>query len=248
MNFTLEICSNSVQSALNAQTAGATRIELCDNLWASGTTPSHGCIKKSRELLDIKLFVLIRPRSGDFVYSDLEMDVIKEDIKACKAMGVDGIVSGVLHADNTIDLERTKQLIELSKPLPFTFHRAFDVTPNLYQSLDELISIGADRILTSGGLDRAAKASEIIKKLFLKSNGQISILPGGGINETNVTSLFTSGCREFHMTGNAVCKSPAQIPPLLLNGTTDIPEQNYSESSVDKIQKVVSILEGHFGH
>jgi len=165
MNYTLEICSNSAQSALNAQEAGVTRVELCSNLWESGTTPSYGSIKKARELLDIQLFVLIRPRGGDFIYSDLDFDIMKEDIIACKAMGVDGIVSGVLNTDNTIAIDRTKELIELSSPLPFTFHRAFDITPNLFQSLEELISLNVDRVLTSGGLESVANASEIITKL-----------------------------------------------------------------------------------
>ena len=135
MNYTLEICSNSTQSALNAQIAGAKRVELWSNLWESGTTPSYGSIKRARNLLDIQVFILIRPRGGDFVYSELEFDIIKEDILLCKEIGVDGIVSGVLKPDNSIDLPRTQELIELSKPLPFTFHRAFDITPDLFQSL-----------------------------------------------------------------------------------------------------------------
>ena len=246
MNFTLEICSNSVQSALNAQVAGATRVELCDSLWESGTTPSYGTIKKARELLDIQLFVLIRPRGGDFVYSDLEFDIIKEDIIACKAMGVDGIVSGVLNADNTIAVERTKELIELSTPLPFTFHRAFDITPNLYQSLETLISLKADRVLTSGGLKNAANASEIIAKLHQLAARKISIQPGGGINATNIERLLSTGCTEFHMTGNTICKSPAAITSLALNSTPSIPEQDYLESSIKKIEKVLAQLDNHF--
>lgn len=246
MGFTLEICSNSVQSALNAQTAGATRVELCDNLWESGTTPSHGAIKKARELLNIQLFVLIRPRGGDFVYSDLEFDIIKENIVACKALGVDGIVSGVLNPDSTIDMERTKELVELSKPLPFTFHRAFDVTPDLFHSLQELISLKVDRVLTSGGLASAANAQEVITKLCELAAEQISIQPGGGIDETNIHQLFSTGCTEFHLTGHAVCKSPAPVAALPLNGTSDIPEQDYLESSVDKIQQVISQLEEYF--
>lgn len=247
MNYTLEICSNSVQSALNAQSAGATRVELCDNLWESGTTPSHGAIKKARALLEIQLFVLIRPRGGDFVYSDLEFDIIKEDIIACKDMGVDGIVSGVLNTDNTIDIERTKELIALSRPLPFTFHRAFDVTPNLPQSLDQLISLGADRVLTSGGRDSAPDAHEVINQLCQRGKDQINILPGGGINEANIAKLFSTGCREFHLTGNALRKSPAQEVSLKLNGTTSIPERDYFESSTEQIKKVIDQLEGHFG-
>ena len=132
--YVLEICSNSTQSALNAQIAGAKRVELCSSLWESGTTPSYASIKKARELLQIELFVLIRPRGGDFIYSDLEFEIMKENILMCKELGVDGIVSGVLNEDNTIDIKRTKELVEQSKPLPFTFPRAFDVTPSLPNS------------------------------------------------------------------------------------------------------------------
>lgn len=246
MNYTLEICSNSTQSALNAQEAGATRVELCSNLWESGTTPSYGTIKKARALLNIQLFVLIRPRGGDFIYSDLEFDIIKEDIIACKAMGVDGIVSGVLNADNTIAIPQTKELIALSRPLPFTFHRAFDITPDLFQSLEALISLNVDRVLTSGGLKSAADASKIITKLNQLAANKITILPGGGINEVNIKNLLSSGCSEFHMTGNTVCKSPAKANSLRLNGTGSIPESDYFESSVAKIQKVVAQLKSHF--
>lgn len=246
MKYTLEICSNSVQSALNAQAAGATRVELCDNLWESGTTPSHGAIIKARKLLDIQLFVLIRPRGGDFVYSDLEFDIIKADIMACKHMGVDGIVSGVLNPDNTIDEMRTKELIEISQPLPFTFHRAFDVTPDLSESLRMLITMGADRVLTSGGKNSAPEASEVIAQLIQQAEGKIGILPGGGINENNIKDLITSGCEEFHMTGNALHKSPALNAPIRLNGTTSIPELDYFESSVARIQEVVKLLDSHF--
>jgi copper homeostasis protein len=248
MNYKLEICSNSVQSASNAQKAGAKRVELCDNLWESGTTPSFGSIKKAREFLSIELFVLVRPRGGDFIYSDLEFDIMKEDIIVCKQLGVDGIVSGVLNADNTIDIERTKELIELSKPLPFTFHRAFDITPDLFQSLEELMLLKANRILTSGGMDSAISAVEVISKLNKIAEGKIGILPGGGIDESNIQELFISGCSEFHLTGNDVCRSKAQKVALKLNGTDSIPESDYSLSSVKKIQKVVSKLDHHFSN
>jgi len=246
MNYKLEICSNSAQSALNGQLAGAQRVELCDNLWESGTTPSFGSIKKAREVLSIELYVLIRPRGGDFIYSDIEFEIIKEDIIACKELGVDGIVSGVLNPDNTIDIVRTKELIELSKPLPFTFHRAFDITPDLFQSLEELILLEADRVLTSGGLDNATKAVEVIARLNEIADSKIGLLPGGGIDETNIQDLFTTGCSEFHLTGNEVCKSQAQKVSLKLNGTSTIPESDYLQSSVKKIKKVVSKLESHF--
>lgn len=243
MNHTLEVCANSAQSALNAQVAGATRVELCCNLWEAGTTPSYGTTKKARELLDINLFVLIRPRGGDFVYTDLELAIMKEDIEACKALGVNGIVSGALNADNTIDIDTTKQLIEVSKPLPFTFHRAFDLTPNLPQSLETLIALGTQRVLTSGGQNKAVDACKTIAQLHQLAQDKITILPGGGINQTNIQALLATGCTEFHLTGNATQKSTTlPHPHLRLNGSADIPECDYRESSVEKVQGVLEQL------
>lgn len=243
MNYTLEVCANSVQSALNAQIAGATRVELCCNLWEAGTTPSYGTIKKARELLQIDLFVLIRPRGGDFVYTNLELETMQEDIEACKILGVDGIVSGALNTDNTIDIDKTRQLLEVSKSLPFTFHRAFDLTPHLPQSLTTLIDLGAQRVLTSGGQNKAANACTTIAQLHQLAQDKITILPGGGINQTNIQALLATGCTEFHLTGNATKKSPAlPLRHLRLNGSADIPECDYRESSVEKIQGVLEQL------
>ena len=127
---------------------------------------------------------------------------------------------------NTIALDRSRELVELSKPLPFTFHRAFDLTPDLFQSLEELISLKVDRVLTSGGLDSAADASGIISKLNQIAADRIIILPGGGIDEANIANLFSTGCTEFHMTGNDICQSQAPVAPLKLNGTNSIPESD----------------------
>lgn len=246
MNYTLEICANSVQSALNAQHAGAKRVELCCGLWESGTSPSYASIKTARKLLSIDLFVLVRPRGGDFVYSDLEFETIKEEILACKKLGVDGIVSGVLNTDNSIDLERTKELIALSKPLPFTFHRAFDLTPNLEQSVKDLIAIGTDRILTSGGNKCVADAYETIALLNKASKNKLKILAGGGLKSSNLHQLFNSGCKEFHMTGNELVKSKAEKSSLKLNGLAQIPETDFFESSTEKIKEMIHLLENYF--
>lgn len=240
--FTLEICANSVQSALNAQLAGAQRVELCANLWESGTTPSYASIKKARELLEIQLFVLVRPRGGDFVYTDLEFDLIKENIMICKELGADGIVSGVLDKDNAVDLKRTRELIELSHPLPFTFHRAFDMTPDLFKSLEEVISLGAHRILTSGGMDSAGDAVGVISKLHKHAASKIIILAGGGINKENIQSLLNTGCTEFHLTGNVLHKSVSKPNSLNLNGTPAIPERDYFETSIEKIRELIMLL------
>lgn len=243
--YQLEICANSLQSVINAHKAGAHRVELCAGLWEAGTTPSPATIKKSCEL-DIKVFVLIRPRGGDFIYTDLEFDLIKEDIAICKSLGVDGIVSGVLKSDNTIDIERTQTLIELSKPLPFTFHRAFDLIENQELALGQLITIGAKRVLTSGGKASAPEAQNQLKKLVEAGNGQIDILAGGGIKSNNISALFETGCREFHMTANAIVKSPAAKGPIVLNASSIIPEQDYKLSNLEEIINVKQQLDTFF--
>lgn len=246
MKYILEICSGSVQSAVNAQQGGATRVELCSGLWESGLTPSYGTIDMARKLLDIEIFILIRPRGGDFVYSDLEFEIMKTDIIACKKLGADGIVSGVLNADNTIDIQRTKELIELSRPLPFTFHRAFDITPSLSASLDQLIKINADRVLTSGGVACVTSAPELIKSLVEQADGNIIILPGGGIKMENVSNLFSSNCYEFHTTAAAMKRSRSKESQLKLNSTSEIPECNYKETTVDIVRSIDEQLKKHF--
>jgi copper homeostasis protein len=146
----IEICANSFQSALNAQNACADRIELCAELAVGGVTPSYGLLKQVLSKLSIPVYVLIRPRSGDFCYSDDDFEIIKQDINLCKKLQCDGIVSGVLHQDMTIDIQRTKELVDLADPLPFTFHRAFDSVPNPLQAVQQLDEMGVERILTSG--------------------------------------------------------------------------------------------------
>ena len=178
----LEICANSYQSAKNAQDAGAHRIELCQELTVGGITPSYGLLKQVLEQLSIPVFVLIRPRSGNFVNSNNEFDIMKHNIKISKNLGCSGIVSGVLNADKTIDIERTKTLIELSKPLPFTFHRAFDEVINPKEGLELLIKLGAKRILTSGQKPTAEEGLERIKAIHQQSKNRIIVMAGSGIS------------------------------------------------------------------
>jgi len=200
----LEICASNYKSAINAQTAGAHRIELCTELAVGGLTPSYGLLKQVLKVLTIPVFVLIRPRSGNFTYSDTEFEIMKQDIQLCKELGCSGIVSGVLNKNNTIDVERTKQLIELSKPLPFTFHRAFDWTPNPLDALEQLIDLGAKRVLTSGQEPSAEKGIELLKQLNTKAKDRITILPGGGINIENSKMLKDIGFTELHASATSI--------------------------------------------
>ena len=194
----LEICANSYQSAMNAQKAGAHRIELCTELSVGGITPSFGLLKKVMAALTIPVHVLIRPRSGNFTYSDSEFKIMKEDIQQCKDLGCAGIVSGVLHANNTIDIKRTKELIELSKPMSFTFHRAFDAVPKPKESLLKLINLGVDRLLTSGQKDKAEDGIELLIELKQMAKNKLIIMPGSGINQINSSLFKNAGFTEIN--------------------------------------------------
>lgn len=199
----LEVCANSFQSAKNAATAGVSRIELCSELSVGGITPSYGLLKEVIEHTSLQVFVLIRPRSGNFTYSKKEFDVIKKDILICKELGCHGIVSGVLNTNNTIDIERTKELVNISKPLPFTFHRAFDCVPNPSKALQQLIDLKIERVLTSGQESSAIKGIDLLKKLHKLSNNNITILAGGGINAENAVLFKTIGLKEIHASASS---------------------------------------------
>ncbi|MEQ8475726.1 copper homeostasis protein CutC [Fulvivirga sp.] len=243
MSYQLEICANSVQSVINAEKAGAQRVELCDNLWEGGTTPSAATIKLAKEKTKIAIYVLVRPRGGDFVYSDLEFEIIKEDIRICKELGVEGIVSGVLNADGTVDKARTKILVELSRPLPFTFHRAFDVAAEPFQALEDIIDCGAVRILTSGQKNSAIEGIELLKEIQEKAAGRIIIMPGGGINESNISKLQSIGCQEFHMSGKKAQKSMAKPGHVNMNSSKDIPENIIFTSDIGTIRSVIEKID-----
>ena len=186
----LEICSNSVDSAIAAQEGGAHRVELCDNLYEGGTTPSHASIELARQNLDIKLNILIRPRGGDFYYNKTEFEIMKRDIIHAKKLGVDGIVIGILNKDANIDIERLKQLIETAGSMSITFHRAFDMLNEPFIALQQLISLGVDRVLTSGLKNKAIEGVDLISDLVKESAGKISIMPGSGVNESNAKEII----------------------------------------------------------
>lgn len=197
--YQFEICANSVESCLAAQEGGAQRVELCAGIREGGTTPSYGEMAIARELLDIKLHAIIRPRGGDFLYSDQEISIMEKDIQLAKEIGVDGVVFGCLTSDGEIDIMQTKRLVEASKGLSVTFHRAFDQSAHPFKAMEELIELGIDRILTSGQRQTAEKGLPLIKELIRISDDRIIILPGSGINEHNIKHIATeSGAMEFH--------------------------------------------------
>ena len=206
----LEVCANSVTSALAAQEGGAVRVELCQNLAEGGTTPSHGEILLARKLLNIKLYVLLRPRGGDFLYSDLEFKLMMTDAAFCMEAGCDGIVIGILNPNGTVDKERCTGFVKLARQcsVGVTFHRAFDMCADQYQAMEDIIELGCERILTSGGKTTAMEGSPTIAHLIEKAAGRIVIMPGSGINETNVADLVRfTGANEVHSSAKSKVKS-----------------------------------------
>lgn len=237
----LEICASSYQSAVNAQKAGAHRIELCSELALGGITPSYGLQKKVIENISIPVHVLIRPRSGNFTYSEEEFEIMKADIALCKELGCQGIVSGVLNANNTIDVFRTKELIELAKPLSFTFHRAFDWIENSFEALDTLIDAGVDRILTSGTSFKVLEGIELLKELKLKANNKLIILPGGGINSENVLAFKEAGFQEIHCSASTIEKIDS-IGKIPMNAVAFFDESILVCSDYQKIKNIIKLI------
>ncbi len=245
MRIKIEVCAASVQSALTAQLAGADRVELCSSLELGGITPSAATIEKTREILAIEVYVLIRPRAGDFFYSALEFDTIKRDILFCKKIEtadgkkIDGVVIGILKKDGQVDLERTKELVELAAPMKVTFHRAFDRTDDPLLSLEKIIETGAHRILTSGLHTDAFEGRFLLRELVEKAAGRISIMPGAGVNAQNIMELAkTTQAKEFHLSGKSEVKSKMTYE----NPNFDSSENDFSETDLKKIMDVFKAM------
>lgn len=245
MDFKLEICVDNVESAIDAQIAGADRIELCDNLTEGGTTPCFGTIISARDNLSIDLNVMIRPRGGDFLYTDLEYDIMRRDIDICVENGVDGVVLGLLRSDGTIDLERTAKLIELAQPMSVTFHRAFDMCSDPVQGLEDIIVSGASRILTSGQRDKALDGTELIRELITQAGKRIIIMPGSGISDSNIETVAkVTGAKEFHLTARKVIDSEMifRRQGISMGGAIGITEFSRKVADPYMIRSIINIL------
>lgn len=224
-----------MESAIAAQIGGADRVELCANLNEDGTTPSAGMIALARQSLQIGLHVMIRPRGGDFFYSDFEFTIMQKDIAVAKELGVDGVVFGILKTDRTLDVARTRRLVELARPLAVTFHRAFDVVADPQRALAELIGLRIDRLLTSGQAQTALQGLPAITRLVQQAAGRLQIMPASGINPQNIRQIiYGSGISDIHV-GSAVTIIKNTIPAELFSSI---------RRSVDppKVQELLKVL------
>src|SRR5690349_4413126 len=205
----LEVCIDSMESALAAERGGAHRVELCSNLMEGGVTPSAGLISNIRRKLSIDVHVVIRPRSGDFCYSAEEFETMEQDVLTAKQLGAKGVVFGILTSDGEVDVPRTRHLVQIARPLNTTFHRAFDMSPDLGKSLADVIAAGADRVLTSGGEQRVEDGILAIAKLVQAACERVAVMVGSGITESNVYRIIReTGAREIHASLRTRVPSP----------------------------------------
>jgi copper homeostasis protein len=242
--ITLEICAHTITSALVAQEGGADRIELCAAIEVGGITPSPSTLLEARRLLKIEICVLVRPRSGDFCYSDVEFEVLKKDILFCKQNGMDGVVVGVLKPNQELDIERMTELVKLARPMQIACHRAFDQTPDGMKAMEQLISMGYDRILTSGQKNSVEEGKMYLKQLVEAATGRISIMPGNGVTVQNTAEILkTTGAKTIHMTakGLVIGKEAESEGGFSFNMKNAL-ANNYYETDLAQVKKVVEIL------
>lgn len=238
----IEICANSFESAQAAQFAEASRIEFCTELSVGGLTPSHGLIEKVVSELNIPTHVLIRPRSGNFTYSEDEVDVMLRDIAFCKKMGCAGIVSGFLTSENKIDSNKTKQLIDASTGMEFTFHRAFDWVENPIVELQKLIDLKVNRLLSSGQKPTAIEGISLLKELQNLSKGKLEIMPGGGINLENALKFKEAGFKSIHLSATTKNQVLLQKPKVSMHSEVFFEEGIVATSNKETIQKIIQLL------
>jgi copper homeostasis protein len=243
----VEICLSGVASAVEAERGGADRVELCENLRDGGVTPSYGTIAAARARLGIGLMVIIRPRGGDFVYGELELEVIEHDIRAVKSLGADGVVLGLLDREGRIDTARTRRLVDLARPLSVTFHRAFDFARDADEALDDLIALGVDRVLTSGQEATAPAGALRIAELIRRARDRIVILPGGGVSIDNCAALVAAtGAREVHLgssTQELIEVPGSTLSRVALGPGGQMADDRILRTSAAKVRSVVTSLE-----
>jgi copper homeostasis protein len=235
--YKFEVCANSVESCVEAQRGGADRVELCAGIPEGGTTPSYGDIVMARKLLTTtKLHVIIRPRGGDFLYSDLEREIMLEDVRMARRLGVDGVVFGVLTSDGDIDMDFMRQLMAESEGMSVTFHRAFDVCRNPFVALEQIIELGCDRILTSGQMPKAEDGVDLLKQLVEKAGDRIIIMPGCGVNAGNIAKIAQiTGAKEFHFSARSKHESGMQFRKSRVSMGGSVMIDEYSRDVTDEL-------------
>lgn len=226
----LEIAVFNFQSAVSAQEAGADRLELCDNIFEGGTTTSYGILKKIKQHISIPVHPIIRPRGGDFLFTDDEFEIMKLDILLCKSLGYEGIVIGLLKNDASIDIDKTSILVELSYPMEVTFHRAFDRAKNPLQSLENIINCGCQRLLTSGQMPFANEGKHLIKQLITQADDRIIIMPGSGVRSNNIQEIIdATSATEIHSSASKKNNSLMQFNQTSMNEQLDMLSVNKDE-------------------
>ncbi len=243
MNYRLEICAFNLSSALIAQQAGADRIELCAGPEEGGTTPSPGIIRTAREQLRIAVYPIIRPRGGDFLFSDEEFRVMMRDIEFCKQVGCNGVVLGMLMADGSVDKARCARLVEAAYPLGVTFHRAFDWAANPFEAMEAIIQIGCERILTSGQRPTAEDGAPLIDQLIREADDRIVIMPGSGVRSANIVSLAeATGAAEFHSSARVLQASEMEFVNVAMKENQSVVMT--AEEEVRKMKESLVALTG----
>jgi copper homeostasis protein len=237
----VEVCVDSVESAMFAQEGGARRVELCDNLMEGGTTPSAGAIAVARQRLTIGLNVIVRPRGGDFCYSDVEFEVMRQDVQRARDLGADGVVIGLLREDGTVDAERTRALVELARPASVTFHRAFDMCRDPHEALEALVGLGLDRVLTTGQENAIGDGLDLVAEMVRRARGRIVVMPGGG-NDRNIRTIVSrTGAREVHVTGTRGVESRMRHrnTRCFMGGELRPPEYSWNVTDPGRIRAIV---------
>lgn len=238
----LEIAANSVASALAAEAGGAARVELCSALEVGGLTPSHATIAVACVRLRIPVFVLIRPRAGDFVYDDIECEVMCRDIETCKMLGCAGVVIGALDVDGNVDVPLCRSLIYAAHGLPVTFHRAFDFARDPFAALEAVIGLGCDRLLTSGRVDDALAGVPLIRRLIGAARGRITVMPGGGIDAQNISVIRdATGAIEFHASAKKRVPSRLRTAHARLGNMDDGDWQTDADGVRERIEALRSL-------
>lgn len=234
----LEVCAFNLASCLIAEKVGAYRAELCDNPVEGGTTPSYGMIRKTREKVGIKLYPIIRPRCGNYFYSDEEFDIMLDDIRLSKELGCDGISVGVQLSSGLLDIDRMKRIVEVAYPMGVTCNRIFDAVPDPVATLEALIDCGCERVLTSGQASAAPDAIDLLSQLVQQADGRISIMPGAGVRSDNIKGLLLTGATEFHTSARMAVSDPVlhKNPAVLDIGTVVMANET-------ELRKIMAILQ-----